>query len=93
MSNPRPWFSLTKDIGQIAETTAEYVFEPGDANDRVVKLPPKIDDKIAAINKLVRRRVDLQAEAHRVDLEIERHQEAIIEQLKTVGIMATKGGE
>lgn len=82
----KSWSSI---LTGVADTTAEYVFEPGD-DDKLAKLPPRIDDKVAAIERLMRRRVELQAEAHRIDLDIARHQDAIAEQLKAVGMLATR---
>lgn len=95
MSNPRPWFSLTKDIGTIAETTAEYVFETDDP--KVVELPDSVDKIHRAVRRMQSEIIELEGERDKavisynrkiasVRKEMRRFQQAYIEKGHEIGV-------
>ena len=70
-----------------------YVFEDGDGDDRVVPIPISLDEREKTLKGLLSIKVEIEAERHRLDLELERvdeqielHRAAFFERMKDLGI-------
>lgn len=71
----KSWFS-TKDASGLERTVTEpYVFES--AEDNVVKIEQNPDKQYTHLKKLTAQLVELEGEAHRIDIAIKRVRESI----------------